>query len=446
MNTPGQKTRKEIRCRWMAIVVVIVLIASGFVVWTRTGEETALNHPVQKKPTVAMAQLPKSVSLETITAETVCPKVVYPGIVQAFETTKLAFRVGGPLVEINVKPGDRVKKGDVLMQIDPRDFVSEVESIKAKIQAAQSRLTAMKTGARPEDIKLLEAALQSAQSKTRFCDSEYRRIHALYEQKVVSDTEHEQAYDNMIAAQMALSKAEQELEKGRNGERKEEIAATEADILNMEVSLRISEDRLKDTTLRASFDGIVTNRSIENYEMVTTSPNHKEVIALHDISRLKIRVSLPDKELLHRSINEGFTANIRFSCLPGETFVGNLYEIDTQPNATNGLYAATFVVTAPENVNILPGMVAEATIDADHTQVARQLLVPAEAVLAERDGRYFVWCVENNRDKAEKRIIRRGPLTSNNRYIVLDGLREGDRVVTQGSRFLADGVKIALNH
>lgn len=424
-------------------VIALAVISLGFVVYGNTRYPNVENPEiVQEKPIV----VPKTVSLAKVDRENVCPNVTYPGMVQAFETAKLSFRVGGPLVEIKVKPGDRVKKGDVLMQIDPRDFINEVESIEAQIQAAKARLSAMKDGARPEDIKLLEATLQSARSKAEFAETEYERFRTLNEKHAVSDSEHDLARDNMINAQMALSRAEQELEKGRNGERKEDISATEADIRNMEVALQIARDRLEDTTLRAAFDGIVTNRSIENHEMVTTSPSNREVLALHDISRLKIRVFLPDKELLHRQLSENFEADIRFSVDSSRSFRANLYEIDTQPNETSGLYAVTFVLDAPDGINILPGMVAEATINADESRRASHLLVSADAVLSTQDGRYYVWTIDPESFIPMKREIRRGCITRDNRYIVLEGLKEGEQVVVKGGRFLSEGMQVALQN
>ncbi|MGL6197175.1 MAG: biotin/lipoyl-binding protein, partial [Thermoguttaceae bacterium] len=106
----------------------------------------------------------KVVTVDKVHSAAVDSSTTFPGVVHAFQTAKLSFRVGGPLHEIRVKPGDIVKTGDVLMQIDKRDFINDVETTQAKLEALKARYSAMKTGARAEDIQLMEASLESAKS------------------------------------------------------------------------------------------------------------------------------------------------------------------------------------------------------------------------------------------------------------------------------------------
>ena len=89
----------------------------------------------------------------------------FTGVVQAQDQVDMAFRVTGPLVQLPVKAGDTVKAGDLLAQIDPRDFRSRVAKISGSLDQARAQLTAMKAGAREEDIRILKNKVSAAQSE-----------------------------------------------------------------------------------------------------------------------------------------------------------------------------------------------------------------------------------------------------------------------------------------
>ncbi|MGL6225484.1 MAG: efflux RND transporter periplasmic adaptor subunit [Thermoguttaceae bacterium] len=427
-------------------VGVLLLLALGYVLYNYTSSSSP--EPSADQVTVAPLNKEKKVVNTAVVEEIIVNHTSkYPGMVDSFQTAKLAFRVGGPLVEIKVKPGDHVKEGDVLMQIDPRDYKNEVDSITAQLDALRARFQAMKKGAREEDIKLLEASVEAAKAKFDFADQEYQRAQQLTTGRVMTQSDFEAVQHNFIASKMGLHIAEQELAKGQIGAREEEIAATEAEIRALEVRLQVARDRLNDTSLRAPFDGIVTNRLFENYEMVEPM---KEVLGLHDISKLRIRVFLPENELIRHNLSKDMEADFVFSAEPEKKYRGKVYEIDTRPRnssslitITNSPYAITFVIDAPTDLNLLPGMVAEAFLT-DVQRTDKQLVVPSSAVLGASGDSSFVWSINAETSRALKRPIQRGPLTQHGQYIVLGGLEPGEIVITEGNRFLSDGVEVVV--
>ncbi|MGL6195432.1 MAG: efflux RND transporter periplasmic adaptor subunit, partial [Thermoguttaceae bacterium] len=284
--------------------------------------------------------------------------------------------------------------------------------------------------------------------KHNYAEQEFERAQQLV--KTISQAEYDARQNDYISAKMLLEVAKQELAKGRAGARAEEIVAVEAEIRALEVALEIAQNRLEDTTLRAPFDGIVTNRMIENFEMVTTQPMLKEVLGIHDISKLKVRVFLPENALAHnlmlRNDVSQMEAEIVFTAAPELIFRGNLYELDTMPSSTNGLYVANFLIDAPTEINVLPGMVAEVSLVSNDNQSERpQLLVPSSAVLGNAAGENFVWIVDETNSTATKKMIKKGGLTKDRQYIVLGGLEEGETVITGGNRFLSEGVKVLVS-
>lgn len=284
---------------------------------------------------------------------------IYPGRVIAFKKSILTFRVPGPLIEIAVVPGQAVKKGEKLMQIDPRDYQIQVDLAQSRLDMANANLEAMKKGSRPEDVALLQAKVDEADATRELAEKEYDRCKKLVNDKVVSVSDYDSANRTFILAKLACNSARKELEKGQAGSRVEDIKAAEAEIRGLEASLAAAKNSLDDTTLRAPYDGVITTKLIEENEMVTTTPTYREVLGIHDISRLKIEVYLPEREMIGGDWKPGRAVKVRFTAKRENLYEASLYEIVTEPSEVGMTYKLNFVLDRPEDLPILPGMISE---------------------------------------------------------------------------------------
>ena len=167
----------------------------------------------------------------------------YPGVVRANCEAQLAFRVGGPLVAVNVRPGDRVKQGQLLMQIDQRDF--------------------------RDNISVLEAQLEGVRANRQRTEKDFERISTLFRQEVAADMD----FDNAKSA----------------------FEAAVAGVHTLEAQLRIARHRLQDTSLPAPFSGVITEQKIELYEMVQPG---QVVLGIQDISELEVEIRVPEDDMI----------------------------------------------------------------------------------------------------------------------------------------------------
>ena len=369
-------------------------------------------------------------------------ETTYPGTVRAAETAALAFRVGGPLVEVAVKPGDAVRKGDVLLRIDPRDFENAVQAAASALDSARAKLSAMKAGARREDILALEARMDSAVAKRKYLQAMYERNERLVATNAVSRATFDASESELAAIQAEIEALEQELEKAKTGARTEDIDAMEADIRGMESSLKSEHDRLADATLRAPFNGIVARRMVENHEHVSAG---KTVLVVHDIAQLKIDVALPDKELMHRTMDAPFRVAVRFVAAPDRTFDAILKEISTEADPATRTYLATFVMPSPPDLNILPGMIADVVLQSQskESRPGQALRIPASALQSGQGGTRFVWMVANGAVRQKPVVV--GNLSASNEYQVITGIAPGDRIVAGGAAFLHEGAQVEVH-
>ena len=215
---------------------------------------------------------------------------IFPGIVQATQRARLSFRVSGPLVQLPINQGQRVSRGALLAQIDPRDFETQVKNLEARIANLRAQRRAMDS-ARPEDIRRLEAGLAATQARLLEANATFRRYQRLYENDNVSKAEYDQRRAARDVAEADVSSSEEALKIGRIGAREEDVQAMEAQIRALEAQLQQANDSLRDTSLRAPYDGIVAERYVENFEYVRAQ---QEIVNLQDISIVEIVAQIPE--------------------------------------------------------------------------------------------------------------------------------------------------------
>ncbi len=326
----------------------------------------------------------------------------YFGTVQGGKRADLSFRVSGTLSKILVEKGESVKKGQLLATLDPRDFnthVSQAQSTQAQAQAQ----------------------LNDAQAN-------FKRYENLYKQKVVPKATYDTYKTQLDVAKSALNTAAAQVKSAR--------------------------DALKDTELRAPFNGVIADRTVENFQDVTAK---QTVFSLQDISTLEIVFNVPDNDVLLaplpkiHSINELkkhsdiLTINARFDAIPDKIFPLELKEVATKANTATNTYPATAVMTTKSDVIILPGMAVKVEakfLNENVNHDPNKFSVPSTAILKQGENNY-VWIYDNG--LARKIPVNIGNM-NNDASIEISGenLKNGDIIITAGVYFLHDSQKIRI--
>ncbi len=362
----------------------------------------------------------------------------FPGKVEAGQKVDLAFKVSGPLVELPVSEGQRVAEGTVLARIDRRDFETQVNSAEGALEQAQASLTAMRRGARPEDRRRLEAQRDAAKATMTEAQNRLERIKALVEQRAATASEYDDAVKSFEVANGNYQQALQELEIGKRGAREEDIQAKEAEIKQLEAKLKEAKDALEDTYLRASFEGLVAARYVENFQNVQAK---QPIVALQDVSEIEIVVDVPES-FLSLSKEDIDQVKARFPVAPGREFEVSTKEFRTEADPVTQTYKATLAMPRPEELIILPGASAMVDVHVKPTadEASGHFLVPITAVFDE-GGKHYVWIVNRSEMTVGRRQVTVGN-PSGESIEVTSGLEKGDMIATAGVHHLDDGVKI----
>lgn len=366
----------------------------------------------------------------------------YPGVVVPSEAAELAFRHGGTLIALEVKEGDLVEEGVVLAQVDPRDFKSRMENLAGTLDAARAELTALRAGARPEEIRQLTARVSAAVADLRKTENDFLRASELFEEGLVAPIELDNARRNRDLAASNLEVAEAALEAGRKGARPEDLLAAEARIKGLEAQYAEASGALDDTALRAPFHGIVARRYVVNFESVTAG---QPILNLQTRGTVDILIQIPEREVAgspRRAEDLALrTVRATLDALPGQKFDVRLKEFQSEADPATQTYQVRLTGSPPEDMKVVPGMSATVHAERPIAVEAGGIAVPVSAIMEDGLGERVAWRVDRDRMTAHRREVDvgevRGALIE-----VLSGLSPGETIAATGVHFLREGMAV----
>lgn len=286
------KRNKVVRYLLLAAGVLIIFAIVGKKAgWFGTGPATKVATETAQKRTI----------IETITAN---------GRIQPETEVKLSPDVSGEIVEMDVREGDSVKKGDLLVKIKQDFYLSSRDRVNAGLNSARAQLSNAK------------AAQTQAEAQFRQQDLSYKRSKQLHDQGVLSDSDFETAktqYD-VAAAQVDASK--------------QTVSAASFTVKSTEASVKEAEDNLRKTSIYAPIDGIIYGRRVEQGERVvgTGQMAGTEMLRIANLSRMEVQVEVNENDIVN--VNVGDTASIEIDSYLGSRFRGVVTEIANSANTT----------------------------------------------------------------------------------------------------------------
>ena len=205
-----------------------------------------------------------------------------------------------------------------------------------------------------------------------------------------------------------------------------------------QATLDMASKALKDCRLTAPCSGIIGMKAMENG--MTALPS-QPVCTILDITKVKVKVSVPEKEiaLFNPQQSKGKGVTITAEALGGKTFRSTQFVRSVQGDALTHTYDVRFTLLNPGG-ELLPGMVVNvSTEDDEAADGQRTLSVPVRCVQQGADGRQFVWLAKDG--KARRQTVEVGQ-AQGDRISILSGLAEGDKVIVEGYQKVSEGSEI----
>ena len=204
-----------------------------------------------------------------------------------------------------------------------------------------------------------------------------------------------------------------------------------------ESNLQMAKKALADCQLKAPRSGIVGTKQMENG--MTALPS-QPVCTILDITKVKVKVSVPEKEITLFAPSANNTQNITITAeaLPGKTFNPIKLVRNVQGDPLTHTYDVFLELKNPD-LQLLPGMVVSVSMPIGSETDTNNITVPIQAVQQNADNTHFVWLKKNN--KAQRQTVQIGQ-TQGNRIVISSGLKEKDEVIIEGYQKVSEDSNI----
>lgn len=358
-------------------------------------------------PPPARADRPQTVAtLARVETTTVPGRFEAGGVVRARLTAPIAARVLAPIVGMRVRPGDRVRKGDVLITLDGRDLQAQAERAAAALVAAQ------------QSVRAAEADKQGADAGLILATAAYDRIDGLHAKRSATNQEFDEAAATLQAAKARVAGAE--------ARRAEGAAALTAE----QAATNVARIAASYATIGAPFDGVVTERFADPGTMAAPAT---PLLTIEDTSAFRLEVRIDGARAGQVAV--GQTVDVRLDSAPTDSWsTGRIAEVARLDAAGHGF---VLKIDLPSSATYRSGTFARARFAGPSRSA---LSVPAAAVIR-RGQLTFVFVVEDD-SVARLRPVTLGG-TFGDRVEVLAGVSDGAEIVVHPSPSLNDGTPIA---
>jgi HlyD family secretion protein len=413
-----ESERLKIRRRWglWAIALIGLLLLGGVFRFRQRRHFRSAQAPT-------LATLTQPVETVALTV-----RVEGTGSVVAQDTVNLSPKTAGRLEALYGEQGDVVKAGEVLAQMDVGTLADELTRSQAQLAQAEADYAKVVAGNRSEEIRRAEAAVTSAQSQVTLTAMQLARYRELAAQGAISQSDLDQYVNEANSAEASFNQAQAQLEETASGSRPEDIAAAAAAVAAAQAQVASIETQLGDATIRAPFDGVITQTYATVGAIVTPTTSASATASATSSSILAIsaglEVEVDVSEANIAQVQVGQSVEIVADAFPQQVFMGRVKRIAPEAVIENNVTLFQVVVTPLTGFDQLKsGMTVDATFIGE--TVADALMVPTVAIATEA-GQLGVQVADNEGNPTFQPVT--VGRTQDGQTQILSGLEADDRV------------------
>jgi RND family efflux transporter MFP subunit len=341
------------------------------------------------------------------------------GNVEAAETAYLSFQVAGQVRKVFVEEGQAVRAGQVLAELDVRDYQDRLNAAASQAGAASANLQKADAGLRKQELAQAKVDLDRV-------EDEYKRLNALHERGSLAPNDYKKIEAAYLAARERYSMAEE-------GTRREDKLAAREVFHGAQAQESIAKKALADTRLTAPFAGIIAKKDVENGMLVSSS---RPVFVLMSLQPAKVRIGVPEAEI--GKIRIGQKAAIQIPSLGARDFDGRVETIGFTADPAARTFSVKIDVPNPR-LELRAGMVAESRIQTGEKVTA--MTVPGQAIVRDAQGATTVFVFFPEKNRVYARRVDTGSVFGREVEITR-GLSGSEKIVVGGQQLVHEGAPV----
>ena len=360
-------------------------------------------------------------------------------VVQSNKKQTVYIEGSGKINSISVNVGDSVKKGDVLLTMDKKDLELKLQDANTKIEAAKAQLEGTDSSNYVNKIEIAEVDVDKAKIAYESALKNLNNSKNLYEASAISKQELDNAEDTYKNAEATLKSANIQLEEVKKGTpdyvRDEYAAGVEQAVILKETVMREIEKQ----QIVSPMDGIIIEKLVDKNSMGVPST---AAFVIGNIKSLELEANILSDDIYKVKI--GNEVEVSGKAMGDSTIKGKIVKIAPEAkNITSSLGVnqkrVPITIEISDDTNLLkPGYDLDIKII---TEIKSNALIIPDSSVFDYQGESCVFVVDSG--KAVIRSISKG-IESEKTIEVLDGLKEGERIILKPDNNVKEGMKIKL--
>lgn len=354
----------------------------------------------KSKPAVKIKVAVASVSRQPLLYQAV-------GTVAARTVSTLSGKLMGTVTGVHARVADMVKKGDILVTIDDEQVAAGLHQAEAALGEARRGLDAVRS------------ARETARASKSLARATYHRYQQLMQEDSVSKQEFDEFAARYRQATSSLKRAEAMAKAARFR------------VQQAEAALRSAQARNRDLSVRAPYDGIVTDKMVEEGDLASPGT---PFLKLEKIGDFEVKLIVP--EVYNQQVQPNQALAVNIPSLPSLRLKGKVRNISPAADQTTRTFSVN--VTLPPEKTIKSGLFARVDIPVGEAGI---ITLPNSALV--RRGQLTGFYLLDSQQTAHFRLVRTGKILGD-RVEIITGLEEGDRYVVEPLLNIEDGTRVEV--
>jgi multidrug efflux pump subunit AcrA (membrane-fusion protein) len=405
---------------WKSVAVAVAAIGLlSFSSGCKSQEKE--KEPVVSVQTTPAARAPIS---QTVTAEA----VVFP-----LEQATVAPKITSTIKHFFVQRGARVKKGQLLAELENEDLSAAAESSKGDFEQAEATYVTTVGAGLPQQLQKAELDAAAAKSAFEAQQRIYDSRKELLQQGAIPRRDVEAAEVALAQARSQNEQAQKQLADLQRIGKEQLLKSAQGSRLSSEGKYRSAEAMLSYSRIKSPIDGVVTDRPLYEGDLATAN---QPMLTVMNLSRVIAKAHIPQAEAA--SLRVGNEAELKVAGLDEPVKgVVTLVSPALDPGSTT---IEVWVEARKPNPAVKPGMTVAVSMVSKTAKDA--IVVPADAVFKTDEGANYV-LVAGSDEKAHQKKVQVG-IRSADQAQVMSGINAGDPVITTGGYAIPDGTQIKV--
>jgi len=374
-----------------------------------------------------------SVKATTVQKTAIQRVVAADAVLFPLQQSALVPKISAPVKAFYVNRGAKVRKGQLLAVLENRDLAAAQEENKGAFEQAEAAYVTGTTAGVPEELQKAAGDAQSAKEQLDAAQKLYDSRLDLFKQGALPRKDLDQAAVGLSQAKPQYELAKRHLDSLNAVVHQQELKGLQGQLSSAKGKYQGAAVQLGYSEIRSPLNGVVTDRPLYPGEM---APAGSPLMTVMDISRVTARAHIPQSDAFLLKVGDPATIAIPGQEAPVEGKV-TLVSPALDPNSTT---VEVWVEAKNPNQTLRPGssvrlsMISEAVPDA--------LVIPTGSLLTGADGATTVMVIADDQH-AHQQAVKVG-IRQDDKLQFSEGLKEGQRVVTEGAYGLPDNAKVSV--